>query len=354
MSTLYLLLLFPLIWPFIAKAIWKTNISVKELGINILVVALLTWGMFAIGKYTMTSDTEILNGQITLKNRDHGSYTRSYDCNCSTDSKGHRHCSTCHEKHFTVHWFLNSTIGNIDIDSADSTSRSVYNRPNPGRYDIAFVGEPCSLEHGYTNYVQAVPESLFRTNMSLYNKVKVPYPQVYDLYRINRVVNVNSGLSPTILRDLNDGASGMLRTLGPQKQVNIVFVVTNISDPNFRHAVEGKWLGAEKNDVVIFLGVEGTKIVWADAMTFALDKGNELFQVKMRDGLQAIGTVDPVRILQFTQDTISSNYKRIHMSEFEYLKDEINPPTWAIILMVILSIVASVGMSIWFAREDVC
>jgi hypothetical protein len=355
MTTLYLLLLFPLIWPFIGKAIWKHDISLPEMGINIVVVALLTWGMFAIGQYSMTSDTEILNGQITLKNRDHGSYTRTYDCHCRTDSKGNRKCQTCREKHYTVKWYLNSTVGTISIDSADSTSRSVYDRPNPRRYEIAFIGEPCSLEHGYTNYVQAVPESLFRTIKSAsYDKYVPKYPRVFDFYRVNRVVNISSGLPANTIKDLQDGASGMLRTLGAQKQVNIIFVVTNIEDPALRYAFEGSWLGGKKNDVVIFLGVKGTKIVWADTMTFALNKGNELFQVKMRDGLQDIGTVDPVKILNFTQDTIRSDFKRVSMSEFKYLEDEISPPTWAIILMVLISILASVGLSIWFAREEVC
>ena len=67
MSPIFLLLLFPLIWPFIAKRIWNAEITWSELGLNIVIIAVLTAGTYQLGKYGATSDTEVWNGVVTGK-----------------------------------------------------------------------------------------------------------------------------------------------------------------------------------------------------------------------------------------------------------------------------------------------
>lgn len=324
--------------------------------VQIVLVSVLVTIVYTLGTYGQTSDVEIWNGFVESKERDHGHYLRSYSCNCRTVSCGKdcttTKCDTCYEDRYTVTWSAETTVGNVRFDHKDSSWRSVYNSPDPSAYTRCVAGEPAAREHSYTNYVQAVPESLFHDDSAIETyKEQVPeYPRVYDFYRINRIVGDASGIPEAKL--LNDGLNNELKLLGSKKQVNIVVILTEIDDPSFRYAVEREWLGGEKNDVVIFLGVDGKKITWVDVMTWALNSGNELFHVTMRDGLYKIGHIDPEKMVPLISKTITDLYDRPQMADFEYLEDAIDPPTWVIILAVIIAIGGSIGLTFLFHHYE--
>ncbi len=364
MESLLVLLLFPLIWPFIAKRIWHTTINYQEMALNIGIITVLVVGVWYAGKYGQTRDTEIWNGQVISKEREHGFYIESYQCNCRETCSGSgsdrtctETCDTCFRDHYTVTWRAATTVGNVTFAHLDSTSSAVYLSPDPSSYRRCIPKEPASMERSYTNYVKAVPESLFNDDRALADAFKdsIPrYPRVYDFYRINRVLEVGVRLPEATRAALNNGLNDKLRMLGKEKEVNVVVIATAITDPSYRHAVENAWIGGKKNDVVIFLGVrsDGT-ILWTDAMTWALNSGNELLQVKLRDGLKAMGTIDPPRMVSFIADTIALHYTRPHMKDFEYLKDAIDPPLWVIIFAILLAVGGSIGLTVVFHKVDV-
>ena len=168
MENFAFLLLFPIVWPIIAKHIWHKTITYKEMGINILLISIIVSIIFSLGMISTIEDTEIWNGQITSKQRDHGHYTTSYCCAYTTVSCGKgcttTQCSqTCYTDHYTVSWIAKSTIGNFRLKYLDKTSRSVYTTEDPQIYKNCKIGDPASKENTYTNYVQAVPDSLFNT-----------------------------------------------------------------------------------------------------------------------------------------------------------------------------------------------
>jgi len=357
--SLLLLLLFPVAWPFISKLIWPREINMIEVAAQVVVVGLLVTGIYYCGKSGKTSDTEIHNGMIQAKHRQQGSYIESYQCNCYTTYSGTGSnrtsttvCSTCYRDHYTVDWYLDTSIGKIDIDSKDWTSRAVYLLPNPGEYDKAYVGEGCSGEFAFTNYVKAVPESLFgaisKTSQSNY---PIPtYPRVFDKYHINRVINVGSNVNAQTLTDLNAKLQDANKTLGPTKQANIIVIVTNISNSMYRYAVENAWLGGKKNDIVVFIGSkDGHTMDWVDVMTWAMNKGNGQFHSTLKDDILEVGDITNTdKLVEAISSDVAKLYSRPHMKDFEYLDKEISPPTWVLILAFILSIVLSVGSTIYF------
>ena len=364
METLYLLLAFPLIWPFVAKRIWQTELNWQEVGLNVVIVALVVTGVFFAGRYGKTIDTEIWNGYVISKKREEGSYVRTYSCNCYTTCSGTgsnrsctESCQTCFEDRYTVDWFTTTTLGKITFQSFDRSSRSVYNEPDPPAYTRCKKGEPVAQERNYTNYVKAVPESLFHDNSKIAKRFAgmIPkYPTVYSFYHINRVINVGTKVSPETITKLNDGLGNMLKELGATKQANIIMILTKSKDPTYRYAIENAWLGGKKNDIVLMMGVDNSNhIVWADVMTWALNAGNELFHVTMRDGLQDIGVVDPAKLLPFINKTVLKLYDRPQMKDYKYLEDEIDPPFWVIMLAFILGVVGSLGLTFYFHREDI-
>ncbi len=357
-SGLLWLLLFPVIWPVVALFWLRDTICWREMLLNIVIVVVVVAGVWYAGKYTDMADTEVWNGEITKKYRDHGTYVVSYPCNCVTTCSGGKtrvcstHCQTCHTTHYTVTWGAKSTAGDIRLDHRDSTSRSVYNTPDPKQYKDCAVGQPASVEHSYTNYVKAVPESLFHLNPRLDQYAdKIPaYPRVFNYYRINRVLNVGSQID---VKPLNDLLNDRLKKIGPKKQVNFVVIVTEIDDPNYKFAVENAWLAGKKNDLIVYIGLDGDKITWADATVWIKNAGNEMTAVVVRDHLTALKTFDTVKVADALSGVAMEHYKRPEMQQYEYLLDEIDPPLWAVILALILSIGGSLLLTYYFHKNEV-
>lgn len=369
--SLLLLLIFPLIWPFISKMIWSRDITWGEIAGQVVIVCLLVGLTYHLGKVGKTDDTEIYNGQITAKHRQNGEYTESYSCHCHEvcepeDDDGkeeescHDECETCYREHYTVQWWLESTIGVYDVDSADWLSPSVYALPDPPLYQNAAPGQACSKEQSYTNYVKAVPNSLFGAMSALTQQQYVhqipAYPEVYNLYHIDRIINVGSHVDAAILTKFNDQLNDANKTLGPKKQANIIVIVTSITDDMYRYAVENAWLGGKKNDIVVFIGSkDGHKIDWVDVMTWAMNKGNGLFHATLQDDINHVGVIDPDQLVPVIAGDVDKYYTRPHMKDFKYLEREIQPPTWVLIFALILGIVGSIGCTYFFeniARQN--
>jgi hypothetical protein len=357
METLALILLFPLVCPLIAKAIFRTTITWGEMAFNIISVMAMITLMWLCGMWSQTHDFEIWNGEVLSKHREHDHYIESYRCNCHDVCSGTGQnrsctevCQTCYRDHYTVTWYAKTSIGSITLQHLDRTSKSVYAAPDPDSFKKCIVGEPVAQEHSFTNYVKAVPDSLFTQGAIAEHKVP-NYPRVYDYYRIKRVIN-EGAVSAELANQINTGLSMELRKLGPKKQVNVVMILTKNQDPNYKYSVEKAWVGGKKNDVVIIAGIDANKITWVDLFTFAKNSGNELFHVLLRDGIREIGIVDSDRIVRVIASTVSEKFDRPKMRDFEYLKDSMAPPMWFCVLMFIIAAAGSVGISIFLHREE--
>lgn len=364
METFFLLLAIPIIWALIAKRIFHTTISWREMGLQMLASSAIVTVVFFTGKYSMTADFEVWNGEIVSKHREHGHYVESYQCNCTTVCSGtgsnqtcHQVCQTCFRDHYTVDWFVKTTIGTIRLEYVDRLSRSVYNLPDPAHYVAAYVGEPCSRENGFTNYVKAVPDSLFNKldvkNLSKFDPMIPQYPRVHSYYKVNRVIPV--GVNVPNRNELNLKISEHLRKLGPKKEANIIVVIANTPDQTYRYALERAWIGGKQNDVIIVVGAPSyPSIAWADVITFGQNAGNGLLAVELRDNLMKVGTMaDSVVVADTIATAVESRFKRKPMSDYEYLKDEIQPPMWVLILAFVLSLGTAGGLTYYFHREDV-
>src|SRR5271167_455952 len=226
---------------FVDGVTWMQSIGASLIGL--LITAGITSGAFYAGKGSKTADEEIWNGEVLSKERVHGSYLRSYSCNCYESCSGSgkdRQCSeicqTCYEDHYTVNWSCATNIGTYHIDGKDWTSSSVYLVPDPARYTIIQKGDPVSAEHSYKNYIKAVPETLFRpATASLKTQFmgKIPaYPiEIYDIYHVDRVLAVDVAVPN--LREWNNKLSEVLKRLGPAKQANAVIVFTKYGTDYF-------------------------------------------------------------------------------------------------------------------------
>jgi len=331
--------------------------SAKFAGVGLVISLAIMAVAFSFGKGIKTGDTEIWSGQITGKKREHGSYVRSYSCNCvTTTSNGSSTttCQTCYEDHYTVDWTAQSTIGGYDIKSLDWTSSSVYKEPDPPFYTSIKTGEPCSKTHSYTNYIKAVPESLFRPTASQLKEKftgMVPaYPlHIFDYWHINRVIPVK--LNVPDIADWNAKVSESLKSIGGKKQANFVIVLANTDDPDYAYAIRDAWINGKKNDIVLIIGAPEfpKKASWVHVLALT---DNELFKVQLRDDILALDSLTADAVINTLSKDTMELYKRKRMRDFAYLDAEIDPPLWVNVTTIIFIIAAYIGFWIFGYRQS--
>lgn len=364
METFYLILLVPIVVAFIARLAFKTTITWKETAAQIVASCIILGIVWLCGSYAQTHDTEIWNGEVTDKVREHDYWEESYDCYCVEYCSGsgenescHEVCQTCYRDHYTVDWYLKSNVTNkIRLKYLDRESKSVYKEPDPANYTAAYVGEPCSATYSYTNYIKAVPDSLFNMGDAKYEQFAdlIPqYPTVYGKYHVDHVLAMGVG-GKVNLRDWNDYLAGKLKTLGPASQANVIIVLVNTADQTYRHALETAWLGGKKNDVIVMLGVTNYPAIdWVDTITLGQNAGNAGLTINIRDELTALKSIeDGQRVIDIISSNVDKRFDRKPMEDFEYLKDDIQPPDWVVTFAFILAFILSAGLTWFFHVRD--
>lgn len=353
------LLIVAVVLPLIVKSV-KKDIKWVTIGILMTVSLLISIGAFYAGKAGKTLDVEIWNGEVTGKEQERVSCSHSYSCNCKTStscsgSGSNRFCSTstscdtCYEHNHDYDWVVHSNIGDVNIDRIDR--QGVH---TPPRWAKVQKGEPFSKKHLHTNYIKAVPESVLNTAQNMtsakFTNMIPEYPkEVFDYYHLNRALSV--GVSVPDLQEWSNDISNMLKELGPRKQANVIILFVKTNDPNYEYALRSAWLGGKKNDIVVIIGTtEYPKIDFVRVMSWT-DK--ELFKVKLRDSLQEMENVNRSQIIEAIRATTMSEFKRKSMKDFEYLDNEIEPPTWVTILAFILLIAINIGVIMYFNKTSI-
>lgn len=348
MEILLLLLIVPVGWPFIAKAVWGHEYTIQELVLNIVVAAVLASGVWAAGRYAQMRDVEIINGAVTNKSRERVSCTHSYSCRCTKNSKGEESCDTCYEHINDYDWVLRTSAGDtrIDINRIDRQGSN-----QPPRFTAANIGDPVAVEHAHVNYVKAAPGSLFHDKGAVLTSLPLPaYPNaVHDYHYVNRVLAV--GVVVPDLTVWNREIAMTLREVGPKKQVNFVVLFANTDSPTYAQALERAWLGGKKNDVIVVLGTpKYPDISWVRVISWT-DRHD--FKVALRDRLMDLKTVDREKVVSILRDDTTKAFTIKNMEDFKYLSYEVDPPLWVTILAFLLSSAASIGLSIYFSQNDV-
>lgn len=141
-----------------------------------------------------------------------------------------------------------------------------------------------------------------KTNEKEYPK----YPdEIYDYYRINRVVNLDKSISKDIEQTLNIELMKLNGKISDQYQISLAIVTTHKPEKWF-YDLRSAWMGGKKNDAIIVIGLSDDKIVWSNVMAWTTDK---VFEVKLRDSLMQQDKFDVNNII----DNINKNvefYKR--------------------------------------------
>jgi len=343
---LFGLLAVPLIIGLVGLIFGKGFITWREFICQEAVVIVLILSAYFAGRQYQMSSTEIWSGRIAQKGKDSVHCCHSYECNCTTDSKGNRSCQTCYEHFSDVEWFAKTT----NNETVYSNSCNPPYSSAPSRWEQIVVGEPTAVEHSYDNYLKAVDSTvLIRKGVAQKFPGALPgYPDVYDHYRVRRVLTVGANVPDVV--GLNKKLDEMNADLGRAKQVNMMLIVTNQPDQFYVEGLREHWKGGEKNDLVVVIGApDFPKIAWADVMSWT---DAEEVKLGIRNKILELGTFDGNAVLDIVKVEVSTKFVRKQMKDFEYLKASIEPPSWILWLTFFLSVAASIGMGIYFYRND--
>jgi hypothetical protein len=348
MEFLYIILLFPLTWPWIAKKVWNTDITWQEMGLNIIIITVACIAVWQLGRYAKMADTEIWNGQVIAKEQVRVSCEHSYQCHCKTNSKGSSSCDTCYEHINDWDWMVRTTAGDIEIDRIDRRGSD-----EPPRWTSAADGQPVALPKSFDNYVKAAQLSVFHEQRAVEKQFVSMIPQypngVYDYHYVNRVLPMGVNIPDIVL--WNNELALMLRSIGPSKQANVVIVFVNSTDATYADALNRAWLGGKKNDVIVVVGTtKYPAIDWVRVLSWT---DEQIFKVQLRDELLNEKTVDRNKFLGIIAKNVVTTFKRKHMKDFEYLKDEIDPDPEIVILVALLATLGSLGLTAFFYFYEV-
>lgn len=343
---IWLILILPMLVPILSMFYYGRNRSVAEYGIHALITIVVTCSVFYAGKYFPALDKEILNGYVTDKKQVYNPRTEYYDCNCRTVTSGSgknktssRQCDTCTRIIPEWDWRVFTTVGSLTISRIDSSGRR-----EPPRWTAVKINECASLENTYINQIKGVKDSIFHYDKDLIKNYKIPeYPSVTDYYRFNHVINQTD----VDTKGWNEYISERLKTLGTQKQLNIIVVLTN-KDYGFFDALKYEWLGGKKNDVLLVFGLDKNKVSWFGSTSLADGYKNQTLHANLR--MNAIDRVADMSLLGEQINIIERDFVRVPMEEFDYLTSESDPPTWIMVLATVLGVLSSVGASLLLER----
>lgn len=353
----FILFLIPAVVGMIAFRLLP-GITWKEFALQMAAQAVVA-GLFVAVIYTAnTSDTEVLHGVVTGKERKTISCQHSYPCRCQTSCSGsgrrrscRKVCSTCYEHSVDYDWRLDSSLEiTTSVDRVAGDRQGVH---EPPRWTVARVGEPFAVEHSYTNYIKAAPGSLFR-RQGLIDKYagKLPaYPdRVYDLYRHDALVLVN-GARVSDPRAWNQRLAEINARLGPSKRVDVTLVLVRDLPQEYFYALEQAWIGGKKNSVVLVIGVnEALAPQWATVMSWSK---SEWLKVYLRGSVMELPTLERDLLLRILELEVLVDFEHRSMKDFEYLASSIAPTTTEWILGMVLGLLVCLGLTWAFHRYDV-
>ena len=344
---------------FLPALVWfvlwilSKKINFQELGIAV-VASLILAVIFHVSIYTsMTSDTEVLSGQI-VRATFHPKWIEEYQqmhSTTTTDSKGNSHTTYYYTtEHRTHHeyWDCDTDLRyskNISKDFFEEIKRNFNNLTTERPYKSGFDGGDRNIYVSYnkTGYVYPVTstrdfKNLLKCSKTVYSMPEVPanvkvfeYPYPDNWLVSNRLINENR-ISRYDFDCFNT-------SLGFRKRINVIMInFGGNSDSGIAEYQRCKFLGGKKNDFVICYSKDGTNN-WAKVFSWS---ESEL----CKRNIETIILKNPINknILPVLRNEIVLNYAPKDWSKFDYISIEPSPTSLIVYLIVILVLQISFGV----------
>lgn len=359
---------FALIIPLIAGLILVFNYKHKivwfepmiTIGACLVVIFFIKMGV----ETTMTSDTEYW-GSLTQKVEYYESWNERIQRTC-TMSCG-KNCTTTYScpytRYHSEYWQIVTTDGkSIKISQYEyNRIKSMFGNSNFVDLHRSYYtndgdkyvstwdntqekAEPVTTSHSYENRIQA--------SSSVYNYIEVT-PEEKDQYKLYDYPEIKKGhiLLPIIgdkypwvdkYLDYHNGR------LGKKKEVRMWILLFKDQPIEAGYKQEAYWIGGNKNEFIVTIGLKGDRPIWCH--TFSWSEVEEP-KIRMRNLIMKQKKLDLMVVSKAMVDDIEKNFKRKEFEDFSYLT--VDPPFWAVIMTYLLTLLITIGLSIWSVRNNI-
>lgn len=363
---MYITLLFiiPLIvWLIIAKLIFKHEFSWAEMGIQAGVTSVVLALLVVMGTHYQTVDYKMVNGIVTNLNAKKkncnqmwsdfsdgfctNEYTRRVrDGQTCTTINNKRTCTPKYKTQYRsiypweIRYFVETEISNHEISRVDAQGAET-----PPRFSEIQKGDPVTQLVSYTNYIKGASDTLF--NQKYEDVPPLAYPKVYDYYKVRRVIYFGAPSNSDEVSEW-DKQLAILNADIRETGANVIIGVTN-STQDWSERLAQAWDAHNINDVVVVLGVDNETIKWVDVRSWS---EYDIVNIEIRDEILNLKVVDKTKINDIIKSAILEHYKQQPMENFEYLAEDIPPPTWMYIIAAIILLVITPGVTYYFSRPQ--
>jgi hypothetical protein len=343
-----------IVWIGITKVFLPFTITWKEIAIQFVITSVVILLVFMAGFSSQTADTKFVNGVVTKTEpikKSCDTFWKDYPDSFCTNQDTRRirdgqTCTTvndkrtCTPKYKTQYrsvydwerrYFVRSTIDSYEIPRVDA--QGVH---TPLRFSEVNIGDPVASQVSYTNYIRGASASLFNKHLSASEMPSISYPEIYDFYRSDRFITYGYNIPAETKAEMNLKLS-VLNSKVMKTGANVIMVVTD-KGQDFAESLAQSWDAHNINDVVVVIGMSGDQVSWVDVRSWS---ATSIANVKIRDGIYNTKVLDIDKINATIQTVILADYKLQSMDAFQYLANDIGPPTWAYILAFIILMIVT-------------
>ena len=286
--------------------------------------------------------------------------SRSVSCGKDCTTTEYYDCS--YRKYHPAYWELTDSNGYIVPITEDQFERLAHRYSNRvfvdmnrgyytkdgDQYVTQWRGSPETFTpvatwHVYENRVQAT------VGVFAYDKVDKPKEKgLFEFPALSNPLDDRAvlGNCKNLLEAdrLLQAANGRL---GRSKQVRMWLLVFNDKPISSGFDQEAYWKGGNKNEVVVCVGLRKTDTVdWCHVFCWSPDgnTSNDDMKITIRDGIKRQSPFNAVAAVSLIESQVVEKFQRKHFKEFSYLT--VATPQWAVWLVYVLTLAATVGVSI--------
>jgi len=222
-------------------------------------------------------------------------------------------------------------------------NRNYYNKDGD-KYQIYWNkikedAEIVTSVHSYENRVRA-SKSVFN-----FQEVTEEEKEIYKLFDYPKVTNLKQknilGYDDEISEKKIEILNGFL---GKKKEVKAFVLVFKDQPIKAAELQESYWEGGNKNEFITCIGIDSDtkKINWVYVISWDT---NKILNINVRDWIYEQETLNLSNVIDYLYIQIEKDFVRKQFKEFSYLKVELTSNQ--LIIVWIVSIILSVGLSIW-------
>jgi hypothetical protein len=243
-------------------------------------------------------------------------------------------------------------FGNSHYELIRSTGLNEGNRYYTNYNGKSGLEIPTAVEHYFVNWVKATKKASAESKalMETFRPLLLPYPKLeaspYGPIQLSRVLQAGTTISPVLIKDIDEGLDRLLSVIGSKKEINIFVYLVGTGRAEFGDALKEAWVNGKKNDVVLIIGLNNTKIEWTRVLAWvnAPSSGGADFKARLANRIKDLGSMDidgETLVREINEQVMlpfeKGGYKRKSMADFDHLAGDVSVPWWANILVVLAS-----------------